>query len=290
VTIPWIVGLATAGLIANRARIARETDAEYSARYEFGADGVALGAESFTLSGTNGIGVLLLHGSGDSPQSFRELARRLADEGYTVHAPLLPGHGRSPRAFAQTTSAEYYDSAESALTLLQSQSRGAAIVGLSMGGAIAARLAREHADVSALVLLAPYLVPPSTIRLAARFRWLWGAVTPYLGGRGESSVHDSAASLESRAYGTFSPGAVQALVETADAGHAALPFITQPTLVINSRQDNRIPADCALKALASFRRPVESHWVSGCGHVITVDYCKDQVATLVVQFLRRHAS
>lgn len=248
-----------------------------------------MGAESLTLPGTNGIGVLLLHGSGDSPQAFGDLGRRLAKEGYAVRAPLLPGHGASPRAFAQATAADYYESAESALTFLQSDSRRTVIVGLSMGGAIAARLARAHAEVGALVLLVPYLVPPRSIRLAAKFRWLWGAVTPYLAGRGESSVHDRAASLSSRAYGTFSPGAVQALVDTADAGYAALPFIMQPTLVINSEQDNRIPADCARQALAAFRRPVESHWMSGCGHVITVDYCKDQVATLVVQFLRRHA-
>jgi esterase/lipase len=65
--------------------------------------------------------------------------------------------------------------------------------------------------------------------------------------------------------------------------------VTQPTLVINSEQDNRIPRKLALGALERIRAPVEQHWVGGCGHVITVDYCKDTVADLVVAFLARHA-
>jgi esterase/lipase len=35
--------------------------------------------------------------------------------------------------------------------------------------------------------------------------------------------------------------------------------------------------------------PVERHWVTGCGHVITVDYCREQVADLVLDFLARRA-
>jgi esterase/lipase len=61
-----------------------------------------------------------------------------------------------------------------------------------------------------------------------------------------------------------------------------------PTLVINSKQDNRIPAALASAATATLHAPTERHWVAGCGHVITVDYCKDAVAELVLAFLARH--
>jgi esterase/lipase len=40
---------------------------------------------------------------------------------------------------------------------------------------------------------------------------------------------------------------------------------------------------------AQLRAPVEEHWVTGCGHVLTMDYCKDAVAALVLTFLARHA-
>ena len=42
-------------------------------------------------------------------------------------------------------------------------------------------------------------------------------------------------------------------------------------------------------ALERIRAPLEQYWVNGCGHVITVDYCKDAVANHVEAFLARHA-
>ena len=101
-------------------------------------------------------------------------------------------------------------------------------------------------------------------------------------------MHDPVARAESYAYGVFPPGAVRALCETASAGRRALSSITIPTLVVNSHDDNRIPAALAEKATATLRGPTERHWVTGCGHVITVDYCRDAVASLVSDFLARH--
>jgi esterase/lipase len=118
---------------------------------------------------------------------------------------------------------------------------------------------------------------------------VWGLVTPYLLGRGESSVFDESASLESRAYGTFSPGALRALTETAARGLAAIPSLKLPVMVVNSERDNRIPRESAEQALRAFRVSPETHWVSGCGHVITIDYCKERVAELVTTFLAAHA-
>ena len=285
----WLLGgIAVLGVIANRRRIARQADSEYRQRHTFSSDGIALGAEGFVLSGTSGSGVLLVHGSGDSPQSLRFIAGRLNQAGYSVMAPLLAGHGRSPRAFARATADDYYDGVRVAFEQLASENQSVSLVGLSMGGAIVARLAAESVGVSSVVLLAPYLIVPPVIRRVAALSWLWGMLTPYLAGRGEASVHDAQASLTSRAYGTFSPGALRALTRTADAGFRALPKLTMSVLVINSDEDNRIPRELAEHAIAHIPAPIEERWVSGCGHVITIDYCKDEVARLVVSFLNRH--
>jgi len=101
-------------------------------------------------------------------------------------------------------------------------------------------------------------------------------------------VHDPVARDASYAYGAFPPSALRALCVTAAAGRRALSAITTPTLVVNSRQDNRIPAALAERATATLRGPTERQWVAGCGHVITVDYCRDAVASLVSAFLARH--
>lgn len=286
----WLVPIVAAlGATVSRRHVRRTIESEYATRFPPDTEGIAQGAHGYWLEGVNGRALLLLHGSGDTPQSLRYVADRLHEAGYTVHAPLLPGHGRSPRDFAITTADDYYEFSRAAFAALRTRSSWVGIVGQSMGGAIAARLAAEEAGVRVLALLAPYLVPPVNVRRISGSSWLWGAVAPYLRGQGGRSVHDDAARDASCSYGSFSGGALRALLVTADAGHRALGSLTLPTLVINSEQDNRIPHALALQALESLRAPSERHWVTGCGHVITVDYCKDVVVELLLDFLARHA-
>jgi esterase/lipase len=58
---------------------------------------------------------------------------------------------------------------------------------------------------------------------------------------------------------------------------------------VQSREDNRIPFRLAEGATTALGGPTERHWVAGCGHVITVDYCRDAVAAIVLEFLARRA-
>lgn len=273
----------------NRRRIGRWREREYREAFVPGDDGVVKGAEGFTLRGTNGKALLVIHGSGDTPQSVRYLCDQLHAAGYSVHAPLLPGHGRSPRAFAQATADDYREATSAAYHHLRATHEWVGLVGLSMGGALVARLAADVGDVPVVVLLAPYVGTPRTVRWVHSMGWLWSLAAPYVAGGGDSSIHDKAAQGESRAYGTFSSGALTALVETAKAGRAALPRLHMPVLVVNSANDNRIPREVAEAALRDLAPSAERHWVDGCGHVITVDYCKDVVARLVLTFLARHA-
>lgn len=278
----------TAGLL--RLRAMRRAEHAYAQRRPPNVNGVVPGAEGFTLEGNTGHALLLLHGFGDTPQTLRYLGGRLHVAGFTVHAPLLPGHGRGLRDFATASADDYIEAARRELARLRERASWIGVVGLSMGGALAARLVAEAGDVRVLALLAPYLTPPRAVSLVGRTAPLWSVVTPYIAGRaGDASVHDPAARDSSYAYGVFPPRAVRALCATAAAGRRALPSITVPTLVVNSREDNRIPLAMAETATASLAGPTERQWVTGCGHVITIDYCRDAVANLVLDFLARHA-
>ena len=284
----WLLLPIAAGA-AWRTLASRRAERDYAARNAPTPSGVVAGAESFTLEGTTGRAVLMLHGSGDSPQTLRYLAERLHAAGYTVAAPLLPGHGRSPREFARVSAAAYIDAARTALDELRPRHGWIGVAGLSMGGALAAQLAAEAADVRVLVLLAPYLAPTASVAWVMRTAPVWSLVQPYLNARGGMSVHDPVARSASFAYGIVAPEALRALITTAARGRAALARVAVPTLVIHSREDNRIPETVATETTATLRAPTERHWVAGCGHVITVDYCKDTVAELVLAFLARHA-
>jgi carboxylesterase len=287
----WLVLPVIAGVgAAWRTFASRRVERSYAARNTLAPDGVVPGAASFTLTGTNGRALLLLHGSGDSPQTLRYLGEQLHRAGYTVYAPLLPGHGRSPREFAQVSAADYLTAARAALDVLRARHGWIGVAGLSMGGALAVQIAAEAADIRVLVLMAPYLSATPQVAWATRTAPLWGLVQPYVDARGGLSVHDPVARAASYAYGVVAPKALRALLETAARGRAALPAVTVPTLVIHSRADNRVPEGAVTETMATLRAPTERHWVTGCGHVITVDYCKDTVANLVLAFLARHAA
>jgi len=103
--------------------------------------GVIKGAETIDLQEEGSRGVLLLHGFGDTPQTLSLLALRLHKAGYSVLAPLLPGHGRSLREFTKSNADQWIAAATSSLRELRSRSSDTSIVGLSMGGALAVLLA-----------------------------------------------------------------------------------------------------------------------------------------------------
>src|SRR5690242_5926202 len=250
---PLVILAAAIGGVA-RLTWARRTERAYAERRPPASDGIVPGSEGFTLEGSRERALLLLHGSGDTPQTLRFLGDRLHEQGYTVRAPLLPGHGRGLRDFAAATADDYVRAAREELDALLAQYRWVGVIGLSMGGALGARLAAEHPEVRVLVLLAPYLTPPPSVALVGRTAPVWALAVPYLAGRGkDESVHDPVARAASYAYGVFPPGALRALSETASAGRRALSSITAPTLVVNSREDNRIPAALAEKATATLR-------------------------------------
>ena len=66
------------------------------------------GAEPFAHDG-NEVGVLVCHGYSSTPQSMRPWAQHLADQGYTVRLPLLPGHGTTWQDLGRTRWTDWYD-------------------------------------------------------------------------------------------------------------------------------------------------------------------------------------
>ena len=111
--------------------------------------------------------MLVLHGFTGSPVSMRPLAEALADAGFAVDLPRLPGHGTAVEDMIETGWDDWLTEAERALTALQGRLPDGKVVvaGLSMGGALTAALAEGHPELAGIVLInAPAPCPP---------RWRW---------------------------------------------------------------------------------------------------------------------
>ena len=220
-------------------------------RFPVGTFGIIPGAEPLTLTAPGAaMGVVVLHGFGDTPQTVAELARKLRESGFNVSAPLLPGHGRTLQEFASSNGREWLATAREAYAAMRARHARVALVGLSMGGALAATVAADDPSLAALVLLAPYIDAPPLLRLLVRAAPAIGVVMPYVGGAGTQSIHDPAARAEALAYGATTPQLVRELVRAADAARASLPRVTAPTLYVQSTEDNRITESVARSAFA----------------------------------------
>lgn len=272
-----------------RAVYPRLLERRQAQRLPLGADGVIAGAQEITLRREGAPGVLIIHGGGDTPQAVRALAEHLHRAGCSVRAPLLSRHGRALSEMRHFNADEWREQIRNEYGAMLRSHAWLGIVGLSVGGALAAALAAERSDVRALVLLAPYLAMPATVRTLTRLGRIWSPLLPYLPAASGGSIRDVQAAARSLGRGVTTAAALRAFATAADRADEALPRISAPTLVVQSRADNRIPPSAAQRGFDRIgARDKSMVWIDGAGHVVTVDFGKDQVFALTANWLRRH--
>ena len=255
-------------------------------RHPVGPDGIIVGAAGYELERSGAPAVLVLHGGGDTPQTVRYLSDELYARGFHVVAPLLPGHGRTIREFSRVTAGALTDSAFASYHALRERHALVGIIGVSMGGALAVQVAAATPDLPALGLVAPYLaMRPRASRLARTSR-VWGVLVPAFESSEGFSIRDPSEREKNLAYGVFTAGALRALYLTVQRAVAALPRVTAPTLMIQSREDNRIDRETAERAFARLgAREKRLEWTAGGAHIITVDYGREHVIELLASWM-----
>ncbi len=100
------------------------------------------------------IGVLIIHGFTGSPASVLPWAQGLAQSGYTVSVPRLPGHGTTLKDCNQTNYEDWYLEVEKNFLELKSKCAKVFVAGFSVGGALALRLEQLRPnEIAGLILL-----------------------------------------------------------------------------------------------------------------------------------------
>jgi carboxylesterase len=154
------------------------------------------------------------------------------------------------------------------------------------GGALAFILAAEQTNVRAVVGFAPYLRASIPLELLHFIAPVASLGAKYLGGGGSRSVHDPVAAEAMIAYRVSTPRVVVELEKVVLLARKSLARVRQPVLVVQSREDNRIPAASAAEAFALIASSDKTlHWTTGNGHVVTVDYGHEAIEHLVGDWL-----
>lgn len=244
-------------------------------------------------------GVLCLHGLTGTPFEVRPLAEALGAAGYSVEVPLLAGHGATLRELAATQWSDWLASAENAMNDLRRRvdGRPICVVGFSMGGLLALRLARQFPDAVAAqaIMAAPLRMRPAQTRgvralamLPVDFRSYPFACIPKIKGSdiSDPDMRDANPSLRA-----FPISTVTSLFDLMNQVRADLPNVRAPTLVIHGRHDHTVPMEDSLELTGSLGSDViERLWLDRSFHVVTLDVERGAVSNAVVGFFAKQAS
>ncbi len=242
------------------------------------------GCEPWSSSGGGPHGALVLHGYTGSPVSMRPLAEALADAGFAVELPRLPGHGTDPADLALTTWQDWLAEAERTLAVLQARvpDGKVVVVGLSMGGALTLALGETHPELAGIVPInAPARGPEGLLDGIAAMLEGGAEMIDSIGG----DIADPDADEVSYDQTPLRP--LHTMLEAGEGVRAALGDVRCPALVITSRQDHVVPPVDSDTIAESLGGPVERLWLEKSYHVATLDYDRAEVERATIEFAQR---
>jgi carboxylesterase len=118
------------------------------------------GAETFYYKG-NEVGILISHGFVGTPQSVQFLGEKLAEYGYTVLAPRLPGHGTHYHDLEKCTYEDWFAALENGYKFLAKECATVFVIGQSMGGTLTLNLAHKYPEIQGIATVNAALTLPS---------------------------------------------------------------------------------------------------------------------------------
>ncbi|MDR1852994.1 MAG: alpha/beta fold hydrolase [Propionibacteriaceae bacterium] len=233
--------------------------------------------------GSGPVGILISHGFTSTPHSVSEWAHAVADAGYRVRVPRLPGHGTNVAELNRTSWQDWYDAIEREYETLRGECEEVFAGGLSLGGSLVLRLAEMHPDVRGLVLVNPAMVPTLVHRLAPLLQHM----IPIL----PSGVGSDIAMPDVKEY-TYSHTPVRATVQLLKLWQdvrARLDLITCPVLMFRSTVDHVVPDIAKRTILAQISsEDVVERLLPRSYHVATMDYDKQDIFDGTIKFLDEH--
>lgn len=246
------------------------------------------GAEPFSHDGDE-VGVLFCHGFTGNPSSLRPWAEHVAAAGHTVRLPRLPGHGTTWQEMNTTRWPDWFGEVDRAFRDLRDRCSTVVVAGMSMGGALALRLAEVHGSgpggVDGLVLVNPAvrLVDPR-LRAVPLVRWVSKSI-PAIGG----DIKKPGATED--AYDRTPLHALHSSLELYRTVAADLAKVDQPLLLFRSPEDHVVPAVSSAVVLAGVSSADKTEILcTDSYHVATLDNDAPMIMRESLAFAERVAA
>ncbi|NLJ39703.1 MAG: alpha/beta fold hydrolase [Candidatus Atribacteria bacterium] len=232
-----------------------------------------LDGKSFFLEGDKDkdLGLLFIHGFTATTVEVRQIANYFYNNGYTVSAPLLPGHGETPRDLNRVRLSDWINKVEESYSLLRIMKGKVIVMGESMGALLALNLAFSHPEITKLFLFSPAL----EIKRLGFSRFLWPFV-PYIYKKNTDE------SMAWQGYNVVPLHAANELLKLQKLIINLLPRIKVPATIFLGKKDQTISLPGGVKTydlLGSSEK--ELIWLEESSHCIILDKELNKVIEMV---------
>ncbi|WP_427174333.1 alpha/beta hydrolase [Arthrobacter sp. 92] len=212
------------------------------------------------------IGIAICHGFTGSPLSVLPWAQFLAQQGFAVSVPLLPGHGTDWRQLERSGWQDWAGAFEAAYLELAAHTDDSFVAGLSMGGAVALRTASRHAVAGVAVVNPGLSFYDRRARIIGVLKYFQRTTIP------AEESHPTATATNDGDYSRTPLAAVHELKKLFAAAIRGLPKVVAPVLVFKSDTDEVVPPS----SIELIRNRLGSRALTviplpNSGHVATLD-------------------
>ncbi len=245
--------------------------------------------QPFYFKGDNQKAILLIHGWTSVPYELYRLGIYLKENGYAVSAPLLPGHGTTPKNLENIKWSEWLVEIEKTYFDLKKSYSEVYVIGTSIGSSLALILAQKNSDLKGLVLLAtPYEFHwEGIIKKIMKLFILLGF--PSYGRKCYLFTRKSISKVTRRiAYQSYPMKSLVEVFSLVEESRNVLADIKCPVLVMQSIQDYVIKTDSLEKIynlIGSSQK--EKKYIQKAYHTFISDIENEDVFSGILKFLTK---
>ena len=237
-------------------------------------------------------GILIVHGFASSLDSVIEIEPPLKFLGFPIRMPVLRGHGgKSPETLHGVTWHDWVADADGALKDLLTEVERVIIVGHSMGGLIALKLAADHPDVVDSIILAAaaiHLASPLAsghilhflVPLIIRLFRKWDLPPVYT---------DKSLARNDTNYHWAPMDSIVSFLELSEETCRFLPEIRVPALILQSRKDTTVAPESAEIIYKRISTPTEQKkiiWFDETEHEMFRDCEREAIIKAIVGYVK----
>ena len=223
-------------------------------------------------------GVLLIHGFTATTAEVRLLAEAFRELGFTVAAPLLPGHGTTPQDLNNTKYSQWLKCVEDSYRHLVANCDQIVVGGESMGAVLSLYLAQEHPEINALLLYST-AIKVHSLRYAKYLQW----ITPL-----KDKSNNDPKDTRWQGYTVYPMKAAVEFGKLQKQVIGNLQRITQPALILQGIYDKTIDEDCGQLIYNAIRSDIKDLQVMRqSGHVMLLGDELETIKDNTVHFLER---